>query len=140
MEELICKAKSIDIRLNGKMIAGFPFKHWDKSYLAWGVENGKASLVEIDPKTLCRRAFETKKGWLWEGDMFWDVQEDGIIGVIVWSDQHHQWVVELIPNVEEGGIKPDFETVLDILTLDEYENDFFDYIHGGYIGNRVEFE
>lgn len=78
-------------------------------------------IVEIDPTTLCQCTGIKKNGALiFEGDYFWHMIEDGLVGVVYWSDEDMCYSVRIVPNVVENECAPDFETTLEVWELWEY--------------------
>ena len=103
------------------------------------INTSKGMNFEIDYNTLCQCAKSTKRGRLWEGDMFWDSYEDGVIGVIDWNETYDGWLVDLIPNISNNEIKPDFTQLIESLTLEEYSDNNYVWIHSNLIGNKHDY-
>ena len=58
---------------------------------------------------------------IYEGDVFWHMVEEGLIGVIEWCYDELQWVVRIVPNIKQYGFVPDLDNAIEWWKLCEYD-------------------
>ena len=112
------KAKAVDTLYGGKMLEGYYFKNWEDHFIAWGITNGKANLIKVDPNTIC---VYTGIKDVYEGDYFWHLIEEGLVGVVTWNEDEYQWIVNIVPNTVSGKCVPDHGNIVETWDLWEFE-------------------
>jgi len=49
MRDVKFRGKAIE---NGEWVEGYLFKHWDDTYILWGVTNDCPNMIQVDPETV----------------------------------------------------------------------------------------
>lgn len=58
MREILFRGKNLK---TGKWTQGYLFRCWERAYIAWGMVNNNADMVEVDPETVCQYTGLTDK-------------------------------------------------------------------------------
>jgi len=131
MDRFLSKAKRVD---NGEWVVGYYAKE-----LRYNFFSGEERLVdviysresngewdnmytrEIDPSTLCQFARKIKDTQIFEGDYFWHMVEEGLVGVVIWNTEELKWDVKIVPNIKANQCVPDFSNCIEWWELWEYD-------------------
>lgn len=124
----------------GDMVSEDDYMHFimNSGFSDWNMPK-QITYNTINVNTLCQCAKSTKRGRLWEGDIFWECYADGIIGVIEWNDDYDGWIVNLVPNTVENECVPDYSDVLETFRLDEYDGGDYEFIYDNLIGSKHDY-